>query len=164
MSDLYSMAGWKFYIGEQTAPQKDDFAEADLSGGTFTEVDGWETMGAFGDAAQVITTSLLNRGRDVKQKGTRNSGSMDNRFSVLLGVDPDPGQTAMEDAEKTDDNYAFKVEAPDAPENGTPTTFYFVGLVASAQMQGGTANTIQILQASTEINSNIVRVDAASGV
>lgn len=167
MSELYSVAGWKIFIGDTTMQsQAADFTASDYSGQTWTEIDGWEQMGAFGDAAQAITTSLINRGRDIKTKGTKNAGSMDNRFAALLGTSPDAGQTAVIAAEGTPDNYAFKIEANDVPSSGpspTPTTFYFIGLVMNKTMQGGGANSTQLRGFNVEINSNIVEVAAADG-
>lgn len=160
MSDLYTVAGWKFFIGSVATVPSAGISAAISD--TFVEVDGWETLGAFGDAAQVITTQLINRARDVKQKGTRNAGSMENRFAILLGEAPDAGQVAMRAAEATNNNYNFKVEAPDAPAGGTPTTYYFIGMVASARNEGGQANTVQMMAATVEINTNIFS-EAAAG-
>lgn len=162
-TDLYPVAGSKIYIGNAAmATQADDFIESDFSGVSWTEIDGWETMGAVGDAAQTITTSLINRGRDVKQKGTRNAGSMQNQFAILSG---DTGQLALIAAEKTRNNYPFKIEfddAADGPSSPTPqpSKRYFVGLVTTAQEAGGNANTVRMLSATIEINSNIVDVAA----
>lgn len=162
-TDLYPVAGAKIFIGGAAmATQADDFEESDFASVSWTEIDGWETMGTIGDTAQVITTSLINRGRDVKQKGTRNAGSMQNVFAVLSD---DAGQTALIAAEKTSSNYPFKIEFDDAaagPASPTPepSKRYFVGLVTSAQEAGGGANTVQKLNATIEINSNIVPVAA----
>ena len=162
-TDLYPVAGAKLFIGGAAmATQADDFEASDFSAVIWTEIDGWETMGAIGDSAQVITTSLINRGRDVKQKGTRNAGSMQNVFAVLAN---DAGQTALIAAEKTRNNYPFKIEFDDAasgPASPTPqpSKRYFIALVTSAQEAGGEANTVQKLNATLEINSNIVPVAA----
>lgn len=161
-TDLYPVAGEKIYIGGVMATQADDFVESDFSAVSWTEIDGWETVGKIGDAAQTLTTSMVNRKRDVKQKGTRNAGSMQNVFAILA---TDAGQLALIAAEKTSDNYAFKVEFPDAatsPASPTPqpSKRYFVGLVTTAEEAGGGANTIQKLNSTIELNSNIVRVAA----
>ena len=110
-TDLYPVAGLKIYIGGTKATQVADFVAADFSAVTWVEIDGWSQMGAIGDAAQTITTSLINRGRDVKQKGTRNAGSMQNVFAKIAA---DAGQLALIAAEKTSSNYAFKIEFDDA--------------------------------------------------
>lgn len=155
MADLYPVAGKRIYIGGVKALQSTDFIAGDFSGESWTEVDGWETHGAFGDSAQVITTSLINRNRDLKQKGTANAGQMQNNFAIVTG---DAGQAALRAAAvaTNKDNYAFRVLGN---ESGTPGSAYFVALVMGAPEQGGNANTIRMLQVNLEINSNIVVVD-----
>lgn len=162
MSDLYPVAGAQIYIGGVTATQAADFVAGDFSGETWVEIDGWETMGTIGDTAEVITTQLINRNRDTKQKGTRNAGSMENNFAIIPAA---AGQVAAIAAEKTNSNYAFKIEFDDAPSGSspTPTTLYFIALVMSAQETGGGANTTRMFQVTKEINSNVVTVAAATG-
>jgi len=157
---LTAVAGSKIFIGPQTDDKPTDFTEAEFDALTgWIEVDGWETMGGFGDSAALISTSLINRGRDIKQKGTRNAGSMENNFTVLPD---DAGQIAVNAAEATNKNYAFKVEYDDLPTAGTnPTTDFFVGLVMGKPETGGTANTIRMFSPTIEINSNVVRKAAA---
>lgn len=159
-TDLYPVAGSKIYIGGVKATQATDFTASDFSAVTWVEIDGWSQMGAIGDSAQTITTALINRGRDVKQKGTRNAGSMQNVFAEIRA---DAGQAALIAAEKTSSNYAFKIEGDDAatsPASPTPqpSKVYFVGLVTSAQKAGGAANTVKNLNCTIEINSNVVEV------
>lgn len=110
---LYPVAGCRFFIGGQLSDKSTDFVAADFAGQSWTEVDGWSQMGDIGDSAQVITTSLINRGRDSKQKGTSNAGSMQNVFAK---IDTDPGQIAMIAAVKYKQNYAFKIELNDNAE------------------------------------------------
>lgn len=158
MSDLYPVAGAQIYIGGVTATQTTDFTASDFVSESWTEIDGWETAGVVGDAAQVITTQLINRNRDVKQKGTRNAGSMQNTFAHVQG---DTGQAAMVTAEASSSNYAFKIEYDDVPSGGSlPTTVYFVGLVTTWQRQNGQANTVRMYNGNIEINSNVVTVAA----
>src|SRR5438045_993162 len=94
MANLDAIAGNKFYIGPVKEPTAVDFVAADFTGMSpdqFILVDGWMNQGKFGDNAAVITTPLINRGRDVKQKGTKNAGSMQNQFAVIAA---DLGQAA----------------------------------------------------------------------
>lgn len=157
MADLYPVAGMKIYIGDVVAvPDGGTVVAGDFSGVTYVEVDGWEQVGAFGDAAEIITTALINRNRDVKQKGTRNAGSLDNRFAWLPG---DAGQVAMKVAQETASNYAFKIEGSDTGGT-TPTTWEFLALVTGWQLQGGTANTINLVSSGLEINTNIIETAA----
>lgn len=157
-SDLFPVAGMKIYIGNVLATQITDFVEGDFSGQSWVEIDGWQRAGAFGDAAALITSQLINRNRDVKQKGTSNSGSMQNVFAVVPG---DAGQAALKSAALPADknNYAFRVDFNDA-DGGDPSKAYFVGIALTAQEAGGEANTIRTLNATIEINSNIVDVAA----
>lgn len=158
MADLFPVAGCHFYIGGVKETQTADFVAADFAGQSWVEVDGWSQMGAFGDAAALITSQLINRGRDVKQKGTTNAGSMQNVFAK---IDSDPGQIALIAAAAgvVKDNYAFRIDFNDA-DGGDPSKAYFVGLAMNANEAGGQANTIRNLNATIEINSNIVRVAA----
>ncbi|MBN8956820.1 MAG: hypothetical protein J0H17_09605 [Rhizobiales bacterium] len=159
---LYPVAGCKIFIGGVLADKSADFVEADFASQTWKEISGWSQMGPIGDTAQVITTSLIGSDRDKKQKGTRNAGSMQNVFAAM---DTDEGQIALIGASQARSNYAFKVELNDKPVGAAPTPSQrlFIGLVMSAQEQGGGANTIRNLESTIEINSNIVRVAAATG-
>lgn len=148
---LYPVAGSRLFIGGVLADQSDDFVAADFTSQTWVEIDGWSTMGASGDASALITTALINRGRDVKQKGTKNAGSMQNTFAI---IETDPGQIALIAAADTNDNYAFRIELSSGGER------LFIGLVMSAQEAGGDANTVANLTATIEINSNVVKVAA----
>lgn len=163
MSTLYPVAGAKIFIGPAKDVPDEDVDAADFTGITWTEIKGWQTMGAVGDAAALITESIISRGRDIKMKGTRNAGSMSNNFVIQPS---DPGQIALIAAEATDYNYPFKIEFDDAPASGsapTPTMKYFIGLVTTAQEQGGGANTARLLNGTIEINTNVLTVPAAAG-
>lgn len=156
MATLYPVGGCKIYIGAAMDLPDGDVAAADFTTVTWTQINGWTQMGAFGDASQLITTNLIDKDRDVKQKGTRNAGSMQNVFALEAA---DAGQLAVIAAEGTNDNYPFKVELNDMASGGsTNSTRLFLGLVTSAQEAGGNANTVQSLNVTIEINSNVVRV------
>ncbi|ESQ83254.1 hypothetical protein AEAC466_13460 [Asticcacaulis sp. AC466] len=109
---LYPVAGAKLYIGGALNDKNADFTAADFASQTWTEIDGWETMGAIGDTSKEIATELINRGRSIKQKGTRDAGSMENEFAIISG---DPGQEAVLAAERTRSNFAFRIVFDDAP-------------------------------------------------
>lgn len=168
MSNLYPVSGCRIYIGPAMDLQSRDFVLADFESVSpplsWVEIDGWSTMGAVGDAAQVITTSLINRGRDVKQKGTANAGSMENVFAIIPG---DAGQAALLAAAAASNkrNYAFRIDLNDGDDTVSPVVApsrrYFVALATMASEAGGDANTIQNLNVTLEINSNIVKKAAA---
>jgi hypothetical protein len=159
MATLYPVSGCRIFIGATMAVPDVDSVAADFSAVSWTEIKGWTSMGSSGDASALITTALISRGRDVKQKGTRNAGQMQNEFAVIAS---DAGQLALLAAEGTNDNFPFKVEMNDeeAGSGHTPSTRLFIGLVTSAQEAGGNANTVRNLQSAIEINTNIVRVAA----
>ncbi|PWJ81480.1 hypothetical protein C7441_11011 [Pseudaminobacter salicylatoxidans] len=164
-TDLYPVAGMRFFLGGAKETQAEDFTAADFEDEIWKEVDGFETMGAAGDTAALIATDLINRGRTVKQKGVANAGQMQCNFAILAG---DPGQTALiaAGAASNRNNYAVKIVGNDAPATGTdpkPSERLFVALVMGTPEQGGSANTVQMMQATLEINSNIVKVAATSG-
>lgn len=148
---VYPVAGSKIYIGGVLPDQSVDFVAEDFADQVWVEIDDWQTMGSSGDTAALISTDLINRGRTVKQKGTWNAGQMQNVFAI---AEDDPGQLALIAASQTRDNYAFRVELSSGGER------LFIGLVMTAEEAGGDANTVASLNATIEINSNIVKVPA----
>jgi hypothetical protein len=162
MATLYPVAGCKIYIGAAMDLPSADMVAADFTSVVWTEIKKWTQMGAFGDTAALITTQVISEARDIKQKGTRNAGQMQNVFAVDAA---DPGQIALIAAEKTALNYPIKVELNDKPAVGASpknSQRLFLALVTSAQEAGGAANTVQNLNSTFEINTNIVRVAASA--
>ncbi len=149
--NLYPIAGMRLYIGGVVSPKNADFVVGDFAAQSWIEIDGWTQAGGAGDSAALVTFELINRGRDLKQKGTANAGTMDNVFAQ---IDNDPGQLAIEAASTPSDknNYAFRVVHLNTAER------LFIGLVMSSRESGGTANVPRNLEATVEINSNIVKV------
>lgn len=164
MAKMYPVAGCKFYIGDAAIDDQDeDFVAEDFDAVTWIEVKGWVTMGAHGDAATLVTSDQIGNPRTKKAKGTRNAGSMENVFDVVAD---DPGQLAMIAAERTNQNYPFRVVYNDAPATGaapTPSESMFIGIVLSGQRSGGGANDPRRRALTVEINSNIVEVEASTG-
>jgi hypothetical protein len=164
MSVLTPVAGSRIAIGPAVTdvPDDDDITLTEFTAITtnnWTDIDGWQTMGAHGDSKTLITEPLINRKRDAKTGGTTNGGSMQNNFIILRD---DPGQIAVRVAAKTNYNYPVRITYDDAPPGvgSTPTVEYFYAIVMSASEQGGGANTAQMLQATFEINSASVYVPA----
>jgi len=115
-------------------------------------------MGSYGDTAQLITTDLIGEGRTKKQKGTKNAGTMANVFAL---ANTDTGQLKAITAAASISNYAFKVELNDKITGpGVNSTRLMYGLVMQAQEAGGGPNTVQTLNMTVEINSNIVATAA----
>lgn len=109
---LFPVAGDRIYIGGVLSDKNSDFLVSDFGDQTWVEIDGWETSGPIGDAAQEIATDLINRGRAIVQKGTRRSPAMENQFAIIAG---DTGQLALYAAERSRYNYAFRIVRDDAP-------------------------------------------------
>lgn len=157
-TDLMPVAGCRIFIGGVLATKNTDFVESDFSGQSWVEIDGWSQRGPLGDTANDITTQIINRGRDIHQKGTANAQAMQNVFAIVPG---DAGQAALiaAAAPSNKNNYAFRIDGNDA-NGGAPSKRYFVGLAMNATESGGSANTIQNLEATIQPNSNLVRVAA----
>lgn len=165
MAQLFPVAGAKIFIGPAvtTVPDDADLDATDFASVTWTEVKGWQTMGAIGDNATLISEDIISSGRTLKAKGTRNAGSMQNSFIVLPN---DVGQLALLAAENSPYNFPFKIEFDDTPPTGSdpsPTTKFFYGIVMSSQEQGGGANTARRLNGTVEINSAVITVAASTG-
>ncbi|WP_311272177.1 MULTISPECIES: hypothetical protein [unclassified Rhizobium] len=111
---LYPVAGAKFDIGPAvtTVPDDVDMVASLFTSVTFTEIKGWQTMGSVGDAAALITEAVISSGRDLKAKGTKNAGSMQNNFIILP---EDVGQIALIAASESPYNYPFRIRFDDAP-------------------------------------------------
>ncbi len=160
--DIRPIADMKIYIGKtmntsSSAFVESDFTTANASPDAWVLIDGWETMGGFGDSSKDIATDLINRGRTLHQKGIAEASTMSNVFARIAD---DPGQLALIAAGSgsNKENYSFKVVGN---EDGTPSKIYFLGLVMGTPEQGGGANTVRKLSANIQINSNIVYVDAS---
>jgi hypothetical protein len=155
---LFPVAGCHIYIGGVLSDKSTDFVAADFSTQVWTEIDGWTNAGPIGDSGQLITTPIINRGRDTKQKGTSNAGAMANEFTQII---LDPGQILLLAASIPTDksNRAIRVDLNDAV-GGAPSKRFFIALIMNAVESGGGANTIRMLKSDFEINSNIVRVAA----
>ncbi|WAJ30956.1 hypothetical protein [Antarcticirhabdus aurantiaca] len=159
MSKMFATAGSILEIGPEMAFDGDDLVAADFTSSTWTEVGGTTDLGTAGDTAQLITSDQVARARTRKAKGTRNAGSM----QVMCDLDySDAGQLALIAAEKSPRSFAFRITFNDAPGGGTPSRRMFIAYVMSTAENLGGANSVQQLQATLEIDSNIVRVAAAS--
>lgn len=159
MSNLFATAGTKVDIG--AAPMAftgTDFTASNFAGVSWTEIGGTTNIGSAGDTAELITSNQIGSGRTRKMKGTRNAGTQE----LVMDLDyADPGQQALMAAEKTSYAYPFRITFNDAPAGGTPSIRYYVALVLSQSEQYDEANSIMKLNATLEIDSNIVKVDAA---
>jgi len=159
---FFATAGSKVYIGGVLAVKNADFVVGDFSAITWVEIKELDTIGTFGDTSESITHQAIGQIRDQTIKGTRSSGSMELGGAIDYA---DAGQLALIAAEKSRDNYAFKIEFNDAPSGASPTPSerMFVGLVMNTSEALEASNNVMKLSSSITINSNIVRVAAAPG-
>ena len=133
-------SGTKVFIGGQvTQTAADTLAEFEAMS-DWIEIGEIESVGEFGDQANDVTFASLGDGRVRHAKGARDAGTM----ALVCGHDPlDTGQAAVDAAEQTKSNYAFKVVLPDAPTAlYSNTTFYLRGLVASRRKNIGSNDNI----------------------
>lgn len=158
---IFSTAGSKLYIGGIQDMKSADFVAGDFSTETWTEITGLESLGSVGDTSEEIAQAVVGEGRTKRIKGTRNAGAME----VVMAINyADAGQQALLAAEKTPDDYAFRVAFNDAPAGGSPSERMFIAKVGSVMEAYDTANSIMKLNSSLWVNSNVVRVNATAGV
>ena len=153
----------KIYIGTTTygTGSNPALAVTDFTADTFTEIKEVSDLGSFGDTASEIKFETVSDGRVLKLNGTRDAGDL----SLVVGRDAtDPGQNSARAAAKADFNRSFKVVMNDAPNaSGTPTTFFFRGLVQSAESKFSGPNNVVTQTFKIAINSEILEVPATVG-
>lgn len=159
---LYNTAGCKLFIGGAIEDPGADMVEADFTSQTWTEIKNLESIGTLGDTSSVTSFNALDRDRTIKMKGTRDGGQM----TVVCGVETaSAGQLAMIAAERTNNNYAFKLVLNDAPATGAspkPSERKFIALVSSQAEQYDGANDVRKMNVTLEVNSNVVRKAASA--
>jgi hypothetical protein len=151
-------SGAKIYIGPAvTEAAADTLAEFEAL--SYQEIGQVISIGAFGDAANDVSVSILGDARVRHAKGARDAGSM----TVTVAHDPlDVGQGATEDAERTNDEYAVKVLWPDAPTGAYSDTLKYFRALVKTQRSSDITND-GVLQKTYEfgINSEIFTDEAA---
>lgn len=160
---LFATAGTRIYIGAALPAPDTDLALADFASQVWVEILNTTNIGSFGDTATSVTSDEIGRARTRKAKGTRNAGTLA-LVCNLNGIDP--GQNALRAAQLTNQDYAFKIEYPDAPATGSNphgTQRYFAAKVASDAENLGGPNQFAANNFSLDIDSNIVKVPAGSG-
>jgi hypothetical protein len=153
----------KFYVGTiagatATAAATTDAAELTaFEADTYVEVNETADLGEFGDEAEEIKFSSISDARVRKLKGIRDAGNLE---LTVHRTGSDAGQAALRTAKGDDHQRTFKVVLNDAPPAGTPTTFYFRGLVMGGRTKMGEANNVVDEVFTIAINSAIVEVPA----
>lgn len=126
-------AGYKLFICE--TPQQTDLTPTAFDALTWVQVKGVGSHGETGTTTNILTYDTWDTDVVKKAKGMSNAGDPE----IEVARDPnDPGQIILRTAAGTNLNYAFKIEANDAPEvGGTPTVRYNRGLVAGPREPNG---------------------------
>lgn len=149
---LITASGTKFFIGPATS-EATDTAAAFAALTSYVEVKKVESFGDFGDESAAVTFNEVGAGRISKAKGSKDAGTI----ALTVGYAPsDPGQIAMEAAQASNENFAFKVIFPDG------SIQYFLGLVMSKRRNIGTADNVLKRVFNVGINSEIIDVAAGA--
>lgn len=154
MGQPYGASGTKVYIAAAVlAEPADATAYAALS---WTEIGDVQSVGDYGDEAQVLTESTLQDSRIFKSKGPRDAGTL--AITVLDRPD-DAGQLALIAAEGTNYSYPFKVILPNRlTTGGTDQIEYLIGLVTSKRLNVGNTGNIVKRTFNVAVNSKITEV------
>lgn len=159
MGDIVTASGTKVYIGAAVvSTAADTLAEFQAMTG-WTEIGLIETLGEFGDESADVSFAAIGDGRTRHAKGARDAGTM----AITVAHDPiDTGQAAVEAAEATNSNYAFRVVLPDGPPGYSNTELFFRGLVRSKRKNVGTNDNVIRNTYNVGVNSEVFTQLAAS--
>lgn len=155
---IKAAAGTKIWIGPATtASELSEFQAIDEQ--DWVELGEVENLGEFGDQSQEITFESIGDSRTRRSKGSRDAGVM----QIVVGADPqDPGQLAFEEAERTEFEYAIRIEENDAPTpDYSNSVSYFRGLVMSRRKNIGTNNNIVRRTFNVAINTEVFELPAS---
>lgn len=157
-------AGTRIYVGDAPIDDKDlDFVQSDFDSVTWLEIGGILSIDPVIEQAETIDVTHLAYPRRKTIKGVRGAPTL----SIVASLrHSNAGQAKMIEAEASQHNYPFRLVYDDAPATGTaptPSERMFIGLVMSAGDQLDDVNNFIRLNASIEPNSNLVRINAATG-
>lgn len=156
MADIFTAAGTQVFIAPAQAT--DPANAAAWAALVWTPIKLVENAGEFGDESAAVTFASLEDSRIRKGKGARDAGTM----TLVCGYDgADPGQDALEAAEKTNSNFPIKVILPNRlTPGGTDEINYFRGLVMSRRKNVGTQDNVVRRTFTVAINSAVTEVPA----
>jgi hypothetical protein len=159
MGDIVTASGTVVSIGVAvTTTAADTLAEFQAMS-TWTDIGLVESLGEFGDESADVSFAALGDGRTRHAKGARDAGTM----AIVAAHDPtDLGQAAIEAAEQTSFNYAFRVVLNDGPPIGTDTQLFFRGLVMSRRKNVGTNDNVIRNTYNVGVNSEVFTQPAVS--
>jgi tail tube protein len=151
-NDIVTASGSKIYIGPSVSSATDTLMEFQQIT-AWTEISLVENMGELGDESAAVSGAAIGDSRIRKAKGARDAGTL----ALVCFHDPDDaGQLAVEDAEATNLNYAFKIVLADAPSGETNSILYFRGLVMSQRLNVGTNDNIMRRNFNIAVNSPVI--------
>lgn len=160
MGDISTASGTRVWIGTSVITTAADSLAEFLAMSTWTEVGLIESIGEFGDESADVTFASIGDGRTRHAKGARDAGTM----ALVVAHDPtDAGQAAVELAEQTEFNYAFRVLVADSPGvTYSNTDIYFRGLVRSRRKNIGTNDNVIRNTYNVGVNSELFVAPAVS--
>lgn len=153
-------AGTKFYISTLPVTDTNPDTIGEFGALSWVEVKEVETIGDYGDEANLIPFASLSDGRVRKQKGARDAGTL----ALVCGADPtDPGQLLMITAEASEYQYAFRIIINDSQSVAmSDSIHYFRGLVGSKRLGIGGVDNIPRRTFNIGITSAIYEIPAAT--
>ena len=148
MSNAFTSAGTTIGVTSDTAASYDATGFGALSFDLIGEV---TDLGEFGREYSAVTHNPLGDRRTVKRKGSYNDGTV---AMTVARVPGDAGQTVLQTALDSDDNYSFNVTLQDGTE------LYFEAQVMSYTTNVGSVDQITTASVSLEITNDIIEVAA----
>lgn len=159
MGDIVTASGTKVYIGAAVTSAAADTLGEFQAMTPWTEIGLIESLGEFGDESADVAFAAIGDARTRHAKGARDAGTM----TITCAHDPtDVGQAALEAAEATNNNYAFKVVLPDGPSGWSDTELFFRGLVRSKRKNVGTNDNVIRNTYNVGVNSEVFTALASS--
>ncbi len=137
---IVTASGTRIYVGAAVSIAAADTLVEFQAMSAWTEITPVESIGAFGDSANDVTFAAIGDSRVRHAKGARDAG----RFDLVVAHDPiDAGQLALDAAQATNSQYAFRVDLPDSPgPTYTSSVLYFRALVQGNPMNIGTNDNV----------------------
>ena len=145
-SAAFTSAGTKISLSSEAPGSYDDTG---FSGLSFNEIGEVTDLGEFGREYSLVTHNPLGSRQTVKRKGSFNDGTISMTVARVPG---DAGQTDLQTAVDSDDNYSFKVELQDG------RVLYFAAQVMSYTTNVGSVDQITSASVSIEITDEIIEV------
>jgi len=154
MSQIFTANSTKVYVSTSVVAEPADAAAYALL--AWTEIGGIESLGAYGDEANIATIALLGDARIRKAKGARDAGTLE--LTTAKWAD-DVGQIALIAGEGTNFNYPFKIVLPNRLlVAGTDEIDYLIGLISSKRENVGTNDNVVRRTFNVAINSKVTVV------